>query len=252
MKRLMLSILLTVISTAVALAQFTYRWTPVPIDSTWDDIKDMKATRIISKYSDMVEPLNEILCYSSDEFTKRRPESGLSNFAADAIVSIAEKATGLPVDLGMINFGGIRTSLPKGAVRVYDVFSVFPFNNTVVVVDIKGSKLKKFLGRISTGWIEAFSNVEFLVDGGEVRKLNVAGAPIDDERIYRFATVNFLLNGGDGISLGKTVESVFDTGILIRDGISDLLREKGARGEVLDLQPDGRVKIIDQPERRRP
>lgn len=250
MKRFALILLLALFSVFGAQAQFTYKWTPVPMDSTWDDIKDMKATRIISKYSDMVESLNEILCYSSDEFTSRRPESGLSSFAADAVVAIAEKATGGKIDLGMINFGGIRTSIPKGDIRIYDIYSVFPFNNTIVVAEIKGSNLKKFLNGISTKGVVALSNVEYLVDGTEVRKMDVGGAPIDDEKIYKFATVNFLLTGGDGISIGKIAESVVDTGILVRDGIVALLREKGERGEILNLQPDGRVQLVNQPERR--
>lgn len=236
---------------AGAQAQITYKWTPVPIDTTWDAMTDFTATKIIAKYSDLIEPMDEILCYSKDEYGRRRPESPLSNFAADAIKSIAEKATGQNIDMAMTNFGGIRADLPKGAVRVYDIFSIFPFNNSVVVCEIKGSNLKKLFSRMSTGWTEAFSNVEIVVDSNKIVKLNVAGAPLDNEKTYKFATVNFLLDGGDGVTIRKMSESVTDTGIYIRDGIVAMLREKGARGEVLDLKKDGRVQMINQPERRR-
>lgn len=251
MKRAILLLLVAAAAVGSANAQFTYKWTPVPIDSTWDNITDLKATKIIAKYSDLVEPLDEILCYSADEYNKRRPESGLSNFAADAIRESAEALTGEKMDIGLTNFGGIRTSIPKGAVRVYDIFSIFPFNNKIVVVEIKGSDLKKFLGRVATGWAEAFSNVEILVDAGQIKKLDVAGAPIDPDRIYKLATIDFLLDGGDSVSIRKMAVSIKDTGVYIRDAMVDLLREKGARKEILNLQPDGRVKFINQPERRR-
>lgn len=252
MKRAILLLTALVAFCSTAGAQIaSYKWTPVPIDSTWDNIKDFTATEIIGKYSDLVEPLDEILCYSADEYNKRRPESELSDFAADAIKAVAEKATGRSVDLAMTNFGGIRTSMPKGAVRVYDIYSIFPFNNTIVVVDMKGSDIKKLLGRMSTGWVEALSNVEIFVDGNQIKKFNIAGAPVDDEKIYRFATVDFLLDGGDSLTIRDLASSITQTGVYIRDGIVDLLREKGARGEVLDLHTDGRVQMINQPERRK-
>ena len=251
MKRIILSTLVLLAAACGLRAQISYKWTPVAIDSTWDNITDLTATKIIGDYSSLVAPLDEILCYSAAEYGKQRPESGLSNFAADAIKEVAEKTTGEKMDMAMTNFGGIRTSLPKGAIRVYDIYSIFPFNNTVVVLDIKGSELRKFLGRAASGWIEALSNVEILVDGRNIVTLNVNGAPIDDERMYKFATINFLLDGGDGVSLRQIAANINDTGVYIRDGIVDLLRERGSKGEVLKLEPDGRVKMINQPERRR-
>lgn len=248
MKRIILTLILLSLAFAAG-AQISYKWTPVPIDSTFDNTKDFKATEIIAKYSDLITPMQEILCYSPREYEKARPESELSNFAADAIKTIAEQYSGEKMDLAMTNFGGIRTSLPKGAIRVYDVYSVFPFNNTVVIVEISGKNLMKLLGRVSTGWIEALSNVEILVDGTEIKKFDIAGEPVNEDKIYKLATINFLLDGGDGNSIRNFAEKITDSGIFIRDGIVDLLREMGKANKTLDLQKDGRVKFINQPER---
>lgn len=235
-----------------ATAQFTYRWTPVPIDSTWDDIKDFRATLTIEKYSSQVAPLQEIVGYSDEEYSSRRPESGLSNFAADVIKIIAEKKTGETVDIAMTNYGGIRNSLPKGAVRVYDIFSIFPFDNHLVTFDIKGSDLRRFLNQmIARRRVEALSGVEMVITGREADKLLVAGAPIDDNRVYKFATINFLMDGGDGVVLSDVAFNLKETGIWIRDAIVEYLQDQMARGETISLHPDGRIVYTDWEERRR-
>ena len=232
-------------------AQFTYKWTPVPMDSTWDAMRDLRATQIIEKYSPQLSSLQEIVGYSEDEYDKHRPESGLSNFAADVIRTVAEQKTGETVDIALTNFGGIRTSLPKGAVRVYDIYSIFPFDNYLVTFDIKGSDLRRFLEQmIARRRVEALSGVEMVITGRQADKLFVAGAPIDDERVYKFATINFLMDGGDGVVLSDVAFNRKDTGIWIRDAIVEYLKAQTARGEKIVLNTDGRVKYTDWEERR--
>ncbi|MBO4536710.1 MAG: 5'-nucleotidase C-terminal domain-containing protein [Bacteroidales bacterium] len=251
-KRLLLLLVPLLALCLPAQAQIQWKWTPVSIDSTFDDIRDLRATQIIGKYSPQVEPLQEIVGYSEDEYSSRRPESPLSNFAVDVIKAIAEKQTGEKVDIALTNFGGIRTSLPKGAVRVYDIFSIFPFDNYLVTFDIKGSDLRRFLEqRIERGRLECLSNVEIEVKDRKPLKLLVDGAPIDDDRVYKFATINFLMDGGDGIVLSDVAFNRKDTGVWIRDAICEYLREQTARGEKIVLSTDGRIKDYDYQERRR-
>ena len=252
MKRILLLTVLLLAFTGEAEAQFTYKWTPVPMDSTWDSGKDMRATLVIEKYNPQVAPLQEIVGYSEAEYDKARPESGLSNFAADVVREIAEEKTGEHVDVGLTNFGGIRTSLPKGAVRVYDIFSIFPFDNYLVTFDIKGNDLRRFLEQmISRRRVEALSGVEMVITGNKADKLWVAGAPIDDDRVYKFATINFLMDGGDGVVLSDVAFNRKDTDVWIRDAIVEYLRAQMQRGEKIVLATDGRVQYTDWEERRR-
>lgn len=252
-KRLFFALVLAIAFPLMAGGQgFSWKWTPVSIDSTWDDIKDLRATRVIAAYDAQVAHLQEIVGYSEGEYDKQRPESGLSNFAADVIAAIAEKKTGEKVDVALMNFGGIRTSIPKGAVRVYDIFSIFPFDNYIVTFDIKGSDLRRFLDQmVSRRRVEALSGVRMVITGNKADKLLVGGEPVDDSRIYKFATINFLMDGGDGVVLSDVAFNRIDTGIWIRDAIVEYLKEQMARGEKVVLEPDGRVVYTDWEERRR-
>ena len=248
MRKIFLSLALCLVALTSS-AQISYTWHPVPMDSTWDSIKDTKATEIIAKYAPQVAPLQEIISYSDMEYTKRPPESELSNFAADVIKITAEKYSGEPVDIALTNFGGIRTSLPKGAVRVYDIYSIFPFDNYVLWFDIKGSDLRKFLNKmIGRNRIEALSGVEIVVRNHKPEKMNVAGAPLDDQKTYRMATINFLMDGGDGINLQNAAMNIGKTDAFIRDAIVDYLREQMAAGKTLQLKKDGRVQIYNEKE----
>ena len=251
MRRIWLLVVLLLALPGGAAAQFVYRWTPVPMDSTWDAMKDFRATLVIEKYDAQVAPLQEIVGYSEAEYDKYRPESPLSNFAADVVRAVAEKKTGEKVDVSLMNFGGIRTSLPKGAVRVYDIYSIFPFDNYLVTFDIKGSDLRRFLERmIERRRVEALSGVEMVITGNKADKLLVGGAPVDDQRVYKFATINFLMDGGDGVVLSDVAFNRIDTGLWVRDAIVEYLRDQMERGETISLHTDGRVQYTDWEERR--
>lgn len=227
-----------------ALGQINYSWTSVPIDSLWDDTRDLKATEIISKYEPKVASLMEIIGYSVDEYESRRPESPLSNFAADIIREYAGQITGKTIDFARTNFGGIRSNLPKGAVRVYDIYSIFPFENTIVVLEIKGSNVKKILNKLAQGnRFEAMSGIEIVAKDRKLVKALIGGKPVQDNKLYRFATINFLIEGNSGEIFKKNAENIEYTDVVLRDAITNYIKQMTARDEKIDLKCDGRMVI---------
>ncbi len=228
--------------TSVKTSSFDISWERVLIDSGFDDMKDLAATEEIAKYKDLMDQLQEIVGYTPEEYTSTRPESGLSNFAADAIREAAQRAFDKPMDLAMTNFGGIRTNLPKGAVRMYDIYSIFPFQNYICYVTVKGDKLLEFLTNMAeSGRVEAFSGVRIVTKGKKLQTLLVGGEPVDPERIYNFASIDFLLSGGDGQRLSGISIDTFRSDILIREAIAFKMKEMTDAGEKIVLSKDGRV-----------
>lgn len=233
-------------------AGFDYAWQYHYIDSRYDTGSDMAAVDIIEKYEPQVAPLMEIIGYTDRLIESRRgPESELSNFAADIIRERAQKETGEPVQLAMTNYGGIRTAMPKGDVRVYDIYSIFPFENDIVVCKVKGSKLRQFFDNYAKkGYVECLSGVELVIDNYRITKFNIGGKPLDPNKTYNFATINFLLDGGDGSRIGSFADEVTDTDVLIRDAVVDHIRNLTAQGKKIDPKTDGRV-VIKNVENRR-
>jgi 2',3'-cyclic-nucleotide 2'-phosphodiesterase (5'-nucleotidase family) len=249
---LLLATVLLLASCGRKAGEFEYAWQYHYIDSRYDIGNDMAAVEIIEKYEPQVAPLLEIIGYTDRVIESRRgAESELSNFAADVIHERAQKEIGEPVELAMTNYGGIRTAMPKGDVRVYDIFSIFPFENDIVVCKVKGSKLRQFLDNYAKkGYVECLSGVELVIDNYQITKLNVGGKPLDPNKTYNFATINFLLDGGDGSSIGTYADSIIDTDVLIRDAVVDYIKDLTAQGKKIDPKMDGRVVIKNVDNRR--
>lgn len=222
----------------------SYTWEYHEIDSRYDNGPDTAAIAAIAKYDSSMAALQEIVSYSKDIYSKEKPESGLSNFMADALREFAEQYTGETIDVAITNFGGIRTDLPQGAVRVYDIYSISPFNNAVNILHMKGSALRKvFSDMAKKGSVQAVSGVTLKIHDKSLKECQVAGKPIDDNRLYKIATIDFLVTGGDGMDFGDGIEFRGETGVYLRDAIIEVLKQKLAAGEVLDLKKDGRVVV---------
>mgnify|MGYP000420009779 CR=1 FL=1 len=63
------------------------------------------------------------------------------------------------------------------------------------------------------------------------------------EKIYKLATIDFMLNGGDKVYALQKCENVIETNIVMRDAVIRYFKEKEAAGELVDSDCDGRVVI---------
>ena len=231
MKKLLLAAALLLCLCSCAHKGFSaYSWEYHELDASYDRGGNEAVQEAISKYDSLIAPLQEIVCYSKAVYSKEAPESAFSNFAADALKEFAEDYSEEKIDIGLLNFGGIRTDLPKGAVRAYDMMSIFPFNNYLTVLDVEGSTLKRLFNKMaSKGKVEVLSGVRM---------------KIDDNRLVE-CLLDFLVTGGDGIDWGDGLLVRCDTGVLLRDAITAVLKKRMAAGETLDLKRDGRIVITN-------
>ena len=76
-----------------------------------------------------------------------------------------------------------------------------------------------------------------------LEKCLIGGEPLDDNKMYNVATIDFLLDGGDRFNIGKNAENIYRTGIVIRDAVEKYLRALNDAGSTLKNKGDGRVKI---------
>lgn len=246
MKRIIIVLLLLTGALSSASAQnFTYKWERVPMDSTWMGDGTSEVEKIIAKYQPGIESLMEIVGYSSEEMSKGRPESGLSNLAADALLYAAKPLLKEgDVAFSLTNFGGIRTELPKGAIRKYDIYSVFPFDNALVVVELPGYRVREIIKDFAKrGRFEALGGVEIVVKDKRVTKCYIGGEKLNDKKIYKLVTIDFLLDGGDSLSLRKNAGEIVVSDIFMRDGVVKYIKDKCDAGYIFNNKPDGRIVI---------
>lgn len=220
------------------------------IDSTFDNKPSPLTSKIISKYKPKVDSLLIPIGKSEYEILKGTPESPLSNLAADIIKEYAteylkkNKIKG-KVDLAMTNMGGIRTSFPKGNITSYDVLSVFPFDNRVVIATVLGKDIKIMFDTFAKRErSEAISGAKFVIKDKETESLLIGGKPVKDNKKYNIATIDFLLTGGDSVYALKRAISVIETNAMLMNVVIEYIKNETAQGRVISSEKDGRVTII--------
>lgn len=229
--------------------RYSYKAERVLMDKSHDEPAEPVVQAIIGRYKpEMDRKMQEVIGISEVEMRSSRPESLLSNFAADALVEFAAKRSSGKVDFGLTNFGGIRAALPGGNIRLYDVYSIFPFENYVVILDLPGKSVKALFDSFAKNRVEVLSsNVKLVIDEDdrEVEELRINGEKLDMSKTYRIATIDFLLSGGDNVVALKDALKVEETGLLIRDAIIEKIASFTSAGAKVSAGIDGRVKYED-------
>ena len=200
-----------------------------------------KTARHILDAQPAMARVKEIVGYSPEMMEKAYPESTLSNWAVDIIMESVQKLSGKPVQMGILNFGGIRAAIPQGDVTLDDMQSIFPFKNYVVYLDIKGSELRKILEKMAQGHFQALGGVRVISENHQLVSAEIGGEPIDDDKVYGVASISFLLNGGDGLFLADAAQSVQHFDVTIIDAIMEFVQAEKVAGRPLTKKLDGRV-----------
>jgi 2',3'-cyclic-nucleotide 2'-phosphodiesterase (5'-nucleotidase family) len=150
------------------------------------------------------------------------------------------------MDFAITNFGGIRVPMPKGAVTMEDISSMFPFKNYVCYVKMKGSGLLALFEQLSgTKAFQATSGATIRVKDHKLESALIGGQPIDPERVYNVTTIDFLLDGGDKINIGALAEDVTLSTVLLKEVMLWYVSGMEAKGEVIQAKADGRVIMED-------
>ncbi len=229
-------------------------WSKVPMDSTWNTPAGAQSVtgEILKKYRPAVDSLEIVIGYAPVEMTKYMPQCPLSNMTVDIMKIAAQRfldlqGKGEKVDMAITNFGGLRSNFAKGNVTVGDVYSMYPFYNYVNIVDLRGKYIKMlFEAFAKRGKFEAFSGARVVVEGKVLKEFTIGGAPVEDEKIYRIATLDFLIAGGDKVFAFRYLENAVPIAPkpLLRDVMLDYLLEMQKQGRPLEWPVDDRITII--------
>ena len=235
------------------------QWGVTIIDSTWNTPagKESVTGKIISKYRPKVEALNATIGYSPRGLVKDYPESEMTNWAADAVFNIAQnyldtsKFKGMKIDFSLLNFGGIRTSIPQGNVTSFDIMSIFPFKNSIVIEKLQGTKVKNTIELFAKMHkVQILGHTKLAITDDHIDEFLINGEPLDTNRVYNVATIDFLLNGGDQVITLKNNDGVIYTNILMMDGIINYVKDLTAQGKYIEAQLDGRCILKGEKIRR--
>jgi len=163
----------------------------------------------------------------------RRAETNLADLCADAFRQQGN------AEIGMVNGGGVRKSIPAGDITYKDIIDVFPFGNYMTVVEVSGQQILdalewgvRFTPQQSGSFLQV-SGLSFEVDlsvpsgcqsddmsmytgiEGErrIKNVKVNGEDIVPDQKYTLASTDYILKqNGDGYTM-------FDGATVLQDAV---------------------------------
>ena len=218
----------------------------ITIDSVWDTHPDAEAVALLAPYKASVDSMMyRVVGTSEMTMEKGGPESLLSNLVADVLKGAATQVLGKPADMGLVNMGGLRNILPKGDITVGEIFEILPFENSLCVLTMKGTDMKRLFKAIASLHGEGVSGIRMEISKeGELLNVTIGGQPVKDDQSYTVATIDYLADGNGRMdALLQAEKRVCPENATLRGLFLEYVRKQTAEGKLITSKLDGRISI---------
>lgn len=207
--------------------------------------KDSSVQQLIAPYAQQINStMTAVIGELTTTLEKKQSDNTLGYFMTDAFLSESKKVFQQPVDIALMNFGGIRTNaLQKGNITVGTIYELMPFDNLMVLVTMNGTELQQLLNHVAGrgGW--PISGGSYNIQNKQAVDVRIADAPLQANQQYTVALSDYVANGGDDCSMLTKMKQV-NKGYLQRDALIDYVKSLTAAGKKLDIPAGKRVNIL--------
>lgn len=177
--------------------------------------------------------MNEVLCDNPTTLDKSKLinpyQSEMGNWMSDVVFDAAklwlQKKHQLTLDGCLLNHGGIRAILPAGKVQTKNAFEIMPFENSLVVVALKGTQVKHMVEMIySEKKPHPLSGVKAIKNGDSI-EISINNEVLNPNKIYYIATSDYTANGGDNMTFFLENKGVYDLDYKLRNILIDYFKK---------------------------
>ncbi|WLR55512.1 bifunctional 2',3'-cyclic-nucleotide 2'-phosphodiesterase/3'-nucleotidase [Mesobacillus subterraneus] len=173
---------------------------------------DAEIKEILDTYIADVAPILNEKIGTATEFISREAnvdgESAMGNMVADAM----RWKTG--TDFAFMNSGGVRADIDAGEITWKEAFTVQPFGNDLVTMDVTGAQIKTLLEQQwgSKVRIMPVSGLKVTYDDSRAagdRIVSITkqdGTPVAADQTYSITVNNYMADGGDGYAILATIK----------------------------------------------
>jgi 2',3'-cyclic-nucleotide 2'-phosphodiesterase (5'-nucleotidase family) len=197
---------------------------------------------LLKPYADSVNrSMNDVIGIVETTLEKQQPQGSLGNLMADALLLKAREKFNTRVQLAIINYGGIRLpQLPAGPLTRGKVYELMPFDNALILQQLKGSLLQHWFDFIAAkgGW--PIAGASFIIQQQKATQVLINGKPIDNNATYTVAHSDYLANGGDGCTFLTAIPQQ-NIGYLMRDALLEYFTAFTVKGQNIRYQPQTSV-----------
>lgn len=189
---------------------------------------------IIQPYRESVnKDLDSVISFAPKTYSKTdgKLNTAIGNLMADLVYeqgNIAfNKKTGKTIDAVILNHGGIRSIISKGNITTRTAYEVMPFENSIVVVALKGKQIDSLMHYLSKARrAHPINGMKLTLD----QKFNISealiqGKSIEPNKTYYIATNDYLYNGGDNMRFFHPNDGLFVLNYKIRNAMVDYFKK---------------------------
>lgn len=218
--------------------------TVVVIDSTLDLIQDTAYLSALSPIKTDLEAKLEVpIGYAPVALEVHQPECTMLNWASDALLAMARQLSPEPVDVAVVNIGGMRCEWPAGDITFRHVFELMPFDNMLVVLTLKGSDLQQLCEIFAYENGQGIAGMRIKAIGDRVMQqealVTINGKPLEMDKTYTVATSDYLSQGNDGMLPLKNYIKCWNSEEKIRDLYIEYIKQV----KVVEAKVDGRMNV---------
>jgi 2',3'-cyclic-nucleotide 2'-phosphodiesterase (5'-nucleotidase family) len=186
---------------------------------------DEGVASIVERYASKVRKVMDEVIGEAEEAimhdVEGREESTLGNWQADLMREFAQ------TDIALQNSFGIRGDIPKGKITKRDIYTVSPFGNTLVTMELSGKEIRGIMeGSVDEAGILQVSGLKVLYDpekpkGERILEIEIEGKPLKPKKTYSLVTNSFLAENVEPFKKGRNVK---DTRVKLRDLEEEYIR----------------------------
>jgi 2',3'-cyclic-nucleotide 2'-phosphodiesterase (5'-nucleotidase family) len=200
----------------------------IPISGQENENTDIE--NFIKPYREKINnDLNKVLAYNSETLDKStgKWQTNIGNFISDVTLQqgniVFNKRENKNIDICLLNHGGIRSILPKGNVTSRTAYEIMPFENSLVVIALKGEQVKEITNFIiKDKKPHPLAGLTFTIDkNNQSENILIQGKPLDLNTIYYVGTNDYLANGGDNMVFFQKGIQKYDLDYKLRNILID-------------------------------
>lgn len=187
-----------------------------------------------------------VIGHSTRAMVRTYPECEIYDWYIDELMRATADSTGRKVHIGIANRGGVRIDMPAGDVLYDDIMSMFPFRNSLCYVALRGRDVRVLLNQMASTTFQILGGVKVVAKNGKIVSATVDGEPLDDDKLYGVATLNFLLDGGDGYKVANNAEELIMSKGYLYDTMLAYVKSLTATGKPIEFKNQNWITILGE------
>ncbi len=206
--------------------------------------EDQAYVDLITPYKTKLDSeMGQVIATGAKELKKNAGESPLGNLVADMQKHYSEKKFGRRIDISIVNNGGLRNSLPEGAITLGNIYELAPFENVIYLLELTGDDVEKLAHYAIKGENLGMAGLNVQGKEGKLLSFTVGGQEVVPGKSYVLAINDYLANGGDHMDFLIPLPRLVESNVLMREMILEQMKEWTAAGKAIDAAVEGRQKL---------